>query len=254
MNPDIALDRGIRRNLLAHLDFRKASTTANECLRSKAFKAAAECRDQKDCGRFSQVNLCQDVTPRCSRSNAISVLKLRFHGFTLMELLVALSLTSVVFLAAISVYLSALKFLKTTQQSGVSTNTVATLEDISKRISLANSAVVTGGGNPQLNVRADYAVCSYNVLNTPANVADDNWWHYRLINNALRFICDANAATAVSGTGSILIDNVNTGGSTLRLINPSAAGNPTVVNIHVVTTSPVLTLDTNVALGAASKN
>ena len=184
----------------------------------------------------------------------MAIVKLRFHGFTLMEILIALSLTSVVFLGSTSVYLTALKFLKNTQQSGVSVNKVATLEDISKRVSLGNSAFMTGGGNQQLNIRADYAVCSYNVLNTPANTADDNWWHYRVIAGAVRFVCDSNQSTNVNGNDYVLIDNVNTGFSEFQLINPSNAGNPTVAHIYITTTSPALTLATDVALGAASKN
>ena len=165
-----------------------------------------------------------------------------------------------VFLGAISLYLSALGFLKRAQQNDVTTNPLVSLEDITKRISLSNSATLGTVVAGQLDVRADYAVCSYDLLPGSANnTGNDNYWHYRFVGGALRSICDNISNTIVAAGSPALINNVadppNPPGSSFALLNPSASGNASVVTIHLVTSaSPAVTIDTSVALGAASKN
>ena len=181
---------------------------------------------------------------------------LNTHGFTLFELLVGMVLLGVVFAGSTSVYLSSLKFMKTAQSTDVSTMPAVSVEGISKVISLGNDASLSQG-NTQLDVRADYPAGSdFNTTlnNTPANTGDDGYWHYRFINNSLVWLSNNAAATALTAADTVLIPSVNTASSTFQITNPSASGGATVVSIHVVTNAPVATLDTNVALGAKSKN
>ena len=183
---------------------------------------------------------------------------LTFRGFTLMEMLVTLLLVSLVFLAGISVYTTGFKFLRTAQNTDVTTLPVVSVEDIAKRISVSNRMTTTAPGAPvvgaQLNVCGDYQTCTYTPRNTPANLADDGCWHYAFLNtNVLKTSCDNSANAAVTAAGTTLINSVNTALSSFALVNPSGAGNATVVQIHVRTTVPVAELDTNVALGASAK-
>ena len=177
------------------------------------------------------------------------------NAFTLMEILISTMLISLVFGAATSVYVTGLKFLQTAQTNDVTTLPAVSLEGISKAISQSNLATVNNVPNSQLDLRADYS-CSSNFatsLATPSNNTDDQFWHYRFINSALRFVCDGTAGTNISGSDPILIPSVNTGASSFSPINPSAQGLATVIQIHLVTTTPAQTLDTNVAVGAEPK-
>ena len=170
-----------------------------------------------------------------------------------MELLVAVILISLVFIGSTAVYISGLKFLRLAQQNDVSTSPVIAVEDITQKISFANDAALAGG---QLTIRADYPTCSdFSVanVNSAANTADDRFWHYGFVNGALRSVCDAAAGTVVGAGSPILVSNVNIAASNFQINNPSGAGVPTVVRLHVVALQPALTLDTNAALGARSK-
>jgi prepilin-type N-terminal cleavage/methylation domain-containing protein len=185
-------------------------------------------------------------------------IKFRLHnpaGFTLSEVLIALFLVGIVFAGAISVYISVLSILRVAQQNDVSASPVVMLENLAKQISLSNSAGVRNG-NSQLSIRSDYN-CATGTINggtgTPIDTTDDSWRHYRFVSNALRFVCDSSAGTTVNGADLILVNNIDTGNSAFALTNPSAQGLPTVVNILLVSTSPVLTVDTSAVPGAASK-
>ena len=184
---------------------------------------------------------------------------LTFRGFTLVELMVALLLISLVFLAGISVYTTGFRFLRVVQNTDVTMLPVVSVEDIAKRVSLSNVMTTSAPGAPvvgaQLNVCGDYQLCTYTPLNTPNNFADDNCWHYAFMNtNELKTSCNNNANAPVTPAGTTLINNVNTVLSSFTLVNPSASGNATVAHIHVRTTvPPVAELDTDVALGASAK-
>lgn len=175
------------------------------------------------------------------------------QGFTLAELLVALVLVSMVFLGAISLYATGLKFLAARQAVDVSVSPTVSLEQIVRNISIANTANLTNGDS-QLNLRLDFT-CAGVALGSPGNTGDDSWWHYRFIASKLRVLCDNVPGTTVSaGAGPTdLLDNVNISASAFSIINPSASGADTVVSIHLVSTDPAITIDTEAALGAASK-
>lgn len=180
------------------------------------------------------------------------------NAFTLTEILIATIMVGMVFLGGISIYGSAFKFVKTSQQTDVSTNPAIALEIMTKRISLSNAGTLTFG-TKQLNVRSDYACPdSFVSKNTPADFSDDNYWHYGFVNGAggtaLRTRCDASATTNVDSSDSALLNGVDFDGSNFGLVSPSGSGIPNVVNVHLEATSPAVTLDTNVALGAQAKN
>ena len=183
-----------------------------------------------------------------------------------MELIIALLLITLVFLAGISVYTTSFKFLQRAQTRDITTLPVVSLEAVAKRISVSNAATVDFAGpvtGAQLHVRADFAVnpasCGiYAPLNTPGNTADDGWWHFYFKDVggviALRGTCDNNPGTTVPDGAPILINNVVLANSSFTLQDPSGTGIPTVVNIHLQTTAPtVAELDTDVTLGAKPK-
>lgn len=193
------------------------------------------------------------------------------QGFTLTELIIAVTLLSFVFLAAISMYLTGLRFYGARQAVDISALPDVAVESIVKLVNVANSAAVTlpGSGSPvtgsQLNLRIDYDSCS-NTRGTvtPDNLADDFWWHYRFIGNQLLYLCGNTAGAALPAVtltavgnpaGTVaLLSNLDTASSRFQITNPSSAGSATVISVRVVSTTPLVTVDTEAALGAASKN
>jgi prepilin-type N-terminal cleavage/methylation domain-containing protein len=184
-------------------------------------------------------------------------------GFTLFELLIGLVMISMVFAGSISLYLSSLKFLKRSQATDVTTNPAVSVENLTTPIGLANEAWVNGIAGPAgpgltLDLRADYPVCgdfTAPIPNSAANFADDNYWHYGFVGTGLYTICDSNPNTVVTAVGStLLIPNVDVASSTFEIVNPSGSGASTVVAIHLVTTTPAATLETNVVLSGRAKN
>lgn len=181
----------------------------------------------------------------------------RRGGFTLTELLITLVLVTVVFLGASSLYTTGLKFLRARQNIDVSTSPGIVLEQIVKKAAVANSVSLTQA-NTQLNLRIDYDLCSDTRAVPTSTTADDNWWHYRLVNNQLLFLCDAAAGSTLTAVGNppntiALMSNVDTTASTFQIINPSASGTATVLSAHLVSSSPAQAVDTEVSLGAMPK-
>ena len=177
-------------------------------------------------------------------------------AFTLFELLITVLLISMVFAGSTSVYLSSLRFLRTAQLNDVSVNPTVSLETIGKAILLSNNGSLSQG-NTQLDLRADYNPASGDFSaprGTPGNTGDDGYWHYRFINNSLVWSSDANPAPVLTAANTVLVPNVVTASSSFTIVNPSGQGTATVVRVILATTIPAGTLDTNVALGAKSKN
>lgn len=134
-------------------------------------------------------------------------------GMTLIEILIGTILLSVVFLAGISIYVSCLKIFAQAQSAATSTSTETQLIPIVKNIRQANYAFVSNG-NTQLDIRVDLDMCGdTRATPTPSNAADDSWWHYRFVGGALRYVCDNNQNTSVSGSDAVLMQNMQTSGA-----------------------------------------
>ena len=181
-------------------------------------------------------------------------------GVTLVEMMIASVLISVIFLAGISIYASTLKMLSSSRTSGKNLPTVVYVEDVAKKIEAANditrgtnTADRTAGDSDQINLRVNQD-CSGVSVSTPSSAGV--YWHYRFLSGALRYKCDSAAATNPGGGGNIAIDNLNVGGggSLFSLINPSGSGDPTVVKIHIVTSGATpQTTETQVSAGSKAK-
>lgn len=177
------------------------------------------------------------------------------QGLTLMEILIAVVLVSLVFTAAISLYTSGIKQLKARQAVDVTTSPDIFLEQVAKKISIASAANMAPA--TQLNIRVDQD-CAGAALATPSNTTDDNWWHFRPAGTELLAFCDNVPGTVLTSIGNpvgttSLISNLDTATSNFAIINPSATGNPTVISMHIVSTNPIMTVDTEAALGASPK-
>jgi prepilin-type N-terminal cleavage/methylation domain-containing protein len=165
------------------------------------------------------------------------------YGFTLMEILVGTLMLSLLFLAAVSMYTTAIRFIQSAQTKDLTTMPVIPIETMSRRMAVANNYGVDVP-NKQLNIRTD-TDCAGAARNTPANTGDDSWWHYRIEGNALRWACDGAQATVIpAGGGTVLVPNVNVPASSYAIVNPSGQGNATAVIVTITTTTPVATVVT----------
>ncbi len=125
------------------------------------------------------------------------------RGVTLVELLVATSLMSVVILGATNLYLSGERNLAQLGERTLRIPAYFAVEIIARRIALANSVRVFDlSGNelglneeaPQLKVRWDFTE-EYNVPNgtgtpptgTPETTLDDTWTKFGFVNNKLNW-------------------------------------------------------------------
>ncbi len=179
----------------------------------------------------------------------------RENGITLLELMIAILLTGLVFAVAMSIYSSSIKFMNL---QGASTDptqsTVVALEEISKRISVCNEAVAAGG---ILHLRCDYAPNTFTAFNTPGVFTDDGYWHFGFSGGALKMLSDGPSAvmllTDPAAAGAVVIPNVDIAASSVAVIS-SASGVGTVgtkVDISIKTSvSPITEVRTSTILGA----
>lgn len=192
-------------------------------------------------------------------------------GFTLMELLIAGVMISLVMIAAFSLYSSGLRLFVQARTYDVTLIPEVAVEDLMRKINVANFA----GINPanQLNLRVDYLNCNPATPDPagPANTAADSWWHYRFQAGTLLGLCDAAQNTVLAAAGNpagtvVVLNNLDTvtpmpayppgtgsGGSGFLFVNPSGAGAPNVVYVHVNSTNPLKELNTEVAWAAPKR-
>jgi prepilin-type N-terminal cleavage/methylation domain-containing protein len=108
------------------------------------------------------------------------------NGVTLIELLVAVSLISVVFVAVTGVYISAKKVMGGLEGRDISLGGAIAIEHMSRNIGLGNRVELLDA-NKQVTIRRDYS-SSTAPLNTPSNTTDDSFIRYRFFSdNTLRF-------------------------------------------------------------------
>ncbi len=180
------------------------------------------------------------------------------NGITLTELLIAGILLSVVFVAATSLYVSALKFFKS-QTASADVNSLIALEHISRNIKKANDVAISGGGS-QLKLRIEGS--------DPAtqSVLDDQWVVYGVVSGKLYWKAPyavtgdgaASTATDVTNTDPELVPGLTISSAIpFSLTNPSAQGVTNIVQIVLVTTegnpSKDNTITTSVMIGSKSK-
>ena len=184
-------------------------------------------------------------------------------GLTLVELVVAGVLFSVVFLAAASAHVTAAKFFESAKQNQGQVLGYAAMEHMTRKIGLANSAVV-GNSGAELKIRWDYNQTTFAPLGTPKNYADDSWIKYRFVEGeggAYKLEWAADDAQA-DDEGTVYAELepklVLYEGSLFSLENPTASGSPTAVRLTLVSERGIpavpFTLSTDVSLGASAKN
>jgi prepilin-type N-terminal cleavage/methylation domain-containing protein len=176
---------------------------------------------------------------------ALNTFPLNRRGVTLLEILIASLLLSLVIGVAASLYVSGARFLGTVTQSARDFQ-ATNLNPITKRIDISNSATVQAAGK-QLDLTCD---CDFTTLQPqgalPYNPADDNSVRFFIQNPGVRMQLGGGPLTT-------LYTNVDTNASMFRLINPSGEGQPTVVEVEIVFTTPRMTLKTQTALGSGAK-
>ena len=156
-------------------------------------------------------------------------------GVTIMEVLVATGLISLVFLGATVMYVSSQKVFVGMSKKEHEISGFLAVEHMARRIGLGNEAVVTPSGD-QVKVRWDYA--DYDTpLGTPADgtphdAADDTWIKYRIIGESLRFRIDP------AGTGDVSASDPEVMAG-LKVLPASAFSftPPHIVGIRLVTES-----------------
>lgn len=147
-------------------------------------------------------------------------------------------------------------------------NSYAVLEEMTRRISLANEVIVSGGG-AQLQLRWDYPLNSTTPNGTIGTLSlnDDTWVTYRFTNNKLYSKANGPQAPvtqppsdiAADGTGAQEVQSglVASNGSGFVFRNPT--GNPSLpvlIEITLVTSiaGQSKTIQTTVTAGAKAKN
>ena len=183
-------------------------------------------------------------------------------GFSIVEVLIAVVLLAMVFVGAISIYVSGLKFLGGLTATSSQLEPVINVDEMSKRIQLANDGAVELSG-AQLLLRGDYDWSSggWNSRGTPGDFTDDSCTRYRFLGTELHLRSEAAAggvcsSFAVTGSDTLLISNLRSGSSSFTAVNPSGQGNPTVYAIDVVQLFPgggTSEIKTAAALGAKTK-
>ena len=184
-------------------------------------------------------------------------------GLTLVELTIATLMLSTVFLGAASLYVSGIKFLSAIQADTSQVQNTASMEELTKRISLANEAYVDS--DLQLRLKGDYKIGTYTPNNTPSDPSDDTWVKFRFIPSATaglynlhwRVDTAANPAQNVTSSDPVLITDLQAGTSFFSLVNPSKQGQSTVVTVTMATkiagSGGIETVQTNASLGSKAK-
>lgn len=140
------------------------------------------------------------------------------RGVTLMELIVAMSVFSVVFIGVTAMYVSGYKSFKSLGTKENEIAALVALEHMTRRIGLGNNAEISDGG-AQIKVRWDYAEYP-SPLNTPGDYADDTYIKYRFIDGRLRYRIDATSGADVSASDREVEPGLVVGTSSFTLLNP----------------------------------
>jgi Tfp pilus assembly protein PilW len=183
-------------------------------------------------------------------------MKTRVSGFTLTEILISFVLLSMVFLAAISLYLSSARSFGTLTARDITATYEYAATTIADNIQMANFAATQAGGK-QLDVRSDHT-CGKIGLASPSNFADDTWRHWAFNNGqrALYYVCDTAPNTTPTAADTTVATELQD--ADFSFLNPSGAGLNRVVQIVLTpsATAPATQkrVQTAVALSATGTN
>ena len=185
---------------------------------------------------------------------------LRRAGFTLVELMIAVSLVGMIMLALSAVDMASRKFLKTSDyEAKVQNNISPVLEMIVKDISLASGQKSNPGINlvssSQIRARVDRM-----YLPTPKTYSDDTWIEYNFASNQIqRKECSADINGAWTGSCAApftIASNVQACAFTRSIIpDPDTLKNPVKIILTArllangsppTPTNPEVTLETSV--------
>ena len=160
----------------------------------------------------------------------------RENGVSLTELMIATILLSVVFLACISLYVSAMNFFKAQKDRWARIDSFLAMEHMTRRIVLGND-ILLNPGQKWVKVRWDYTGDYFTPNRTPNNYADDQWLKYGIVGNTLRWRVDATPDANVSGSDPEVQAGlfVDTAGSFFLLNNPGGPSGPPTLDVRLRT-------------------
>lgn len=131
-------------------------------------------------------------------------------GYSLIEVLIGVSLISVVFLGTTAVYVSSKKMVAQMQNGSPEMDLLLASEHFARKVALGNSVSVTisspptgatfpsGAGN-QAVIRWDYDL-NQDPLMTPGDTTDDTYLKYGIIEDRFRFKIESSESGFVSNT------------------------------------------------------
>ncbi|GEM_PF-2561047 len=206
------------------------------------------------------------------------------RGVTLVEIVIAVLLISVIFLGSTTVYVTALKFFNAVRDKSPQVYGFLAAETVVRKVAVASEAIVNDSGSSngastldadglnyvtgkQIKIRWDFTLADWTPLNTPSNTADDTWVKYKIIENpggsgTYRLYTRKDASvTADVTTADEEVDTLLTLGanSVFRLSSPSgnAEGAATTVDVHLETvggsSSQTVVIHTDTAVGGGAK-
>ena len=170
------------------------------------------------------------------------------NGITIIEILIASLLASVVFLAVASSYTSGLRLLALTRDAA-SLDPAMAMNAMSKNIALANQIVIDPSYK-QLTLRLDYINDGTGVPTTPrytADTSDDFYVMYRFISGGLRTAYGLSARN-INGTDPEVIPGLSVTDGSFSLFNLS----PVAVTVSIQSGGRTLITTAAVRAGAAS--
>lgn len=146
-------------------------------------------------------------------------------GISIMELLIAAALVSVIFLGATVMYVSSLSAFRHMDEKEQEINIFLAMEYLCRRIGLGNQVELKPDGS-QIKVRWDYAdyqtPLGSPANGTPSDFSDDTFLKYRFINNALRFRIDSTLAGDVLSSDPEVVEGLFfVGTSNFKLLDPN---------------------------------
>ncbi len=171
-------------------------------------------------------------------------------GITLIEILIASLLVSVVFLAVASSYTSGLRLLASTRDSTLLDPAMA-MNAMSKNTALANQIAINPS-EKRLTLRLDYNHTN-GVPTTPkytADTSDDFYIMYQFVAGGIHTDYGS-APSTVDGNDPEVIPGLATANGNFAFFNPLVADNSNAVTISFE--SGGRTLNTTVAAGASAK-